>query len=119
MYKLVSQVYKIAPGVLTEHGKTKNPFPNVKAFQLQVFLCTDFESRSTLTLVFSSNTTVSLKQTTTLFSSVSPEPLVSFHNSSLTVQLELLLSDQSPFRLRNGPRSWAPNYEKVLFVLDG
>ena len=23
MYKLVSQVYKIAPGVLTEHGKTK------------------------------------------------------------------------------------------------
>lgn len=29
MYKLVSQVYKIAPGVLTEHGKTKNPYPNV------------------------------------------------------------------------------------------
>lgn len=25
LYKLVSQVYKIAPGVLTEHGKTKNP----------------------------------------------------------------------------------------------
>jgi citrate synthase len=25
MFKLVSQVYKIAPGVLTEHGKTKNP----------------------------------------------------------------------------------------------
>jgi hypothetical protein len=23
MYQLVSQVYKIAPGVLTEHGKTK------------------------------------------------------------------------------------------------
>jgi hypothetical protein len=23
MFKLVSQVYKIAPGVLTEHGKTK------------------------------------------------------------------------------------------------
>jgi len=31
MYKLVSQVYKIAPGVLTEHGKTKNPYPNVDA----------------------------------------------------------------------------------------
>jgi len=29
MFKLVSQVYKIAPGVLTEHGKTKNPYPNV------------------------------------------------------------------------------------------
>ena len=31
MFQLVSQVYKIAPGVLTEHGKTKNPFPNVDA----------------------------------------------------------------------------------------
>lgn len=31
MFKLVSQVYKIAPKVLTEHGKTKNPFPNVDA----------------------------------------------------------------------------------------
>ncbi|BFZ61074.1 citrate (Si)-synthase [Saitoella coloradoensis] len=31
MFKLVSQVYTIAPGVLTEHGKTKNPYPNVDA----------------------------------------------------------------------------------------
>jgi len=31
MFKLVSQVYKVAPGVLTEHGKTKNPYPNVDA----------------------------------------------------------------------------------------
>jgi len=31
MFQLVSQVYKIAPGVLTEHGKTKNPYPNVDA----------------------------------------------------------------------------------------
>ena len=31
MFNLVSQVYKIAPKVLTEHGKTKNPFPNVDA----------------------------------------------------------------------------------------
>ncbi|PGH06013.1 citrate synthase, mitochondrial [Blastomyces parvus] len=29
MFKLVSQVYKIAPGVLTEHGKVKSPYPNV------------------------------------------------------------------------------------------
>ena len=27
MFKLVSQVYKIAPGVLTEHGKTKSESP--------------------------------------------------------------------------------------------
>jgi citrate synthase len=31
MFQLVSQVYKIAPKVLTEHGKTKNPWPNVDA----------------------------------------------------------------------------------------
>ena len=31
LFRLVSQVYKIAPGVLTEHGKTKNPWPNVDA----------------------------------------------------------------------------------------
>ena len=31
MFRLVSQIYNIAPGVLTEHGKTKNPWPNVDA----------------------------------------------------------------------------------------
>jgi citrate synthase len=31
LFKLVSQMYKIAPGVLEEHGKTKNPWPNVDA----------------------------------------------------------------------------------------
>lgn len=31
LFKLVSLVYEVAPGVLTEHGKTKNPFPNVDA----------------------------------------------------------------------------------------
>ena len=31
MFKLVSQLYKLAPEVLTEHGKTKNPYPNVDA----------------------------------------------------------------------------------------
>lgn len=29
MFKLVSQVYEVAPGVLTKQGKTKNPWPNV------------------------------------------------------------------------------------------
>ncbi|KDE07204.1 citrate synthase [Microbotryum lychnidis-dioicae p1A1 Lamole] len=29
VFGYVNQLYKIAPGVLTEHGKTKNPFPNV------------------------------------------------------------------------------------------
>ena len=31
LFKLVHMIYKVAPGVLTEHGKTKNPWPNVDA----------------------------------------------------------------------------------------
>lgn len=31
LFKLVSSIYEVAPGVLTEHGKTKNPWPNVDA----------------------------------------------------------------------------------------
>ncbi|AET37520.1 citrate (Si)-synthase CIT2 Ecym_1280 [Eremothecium cymbalariae DBVPG len=29
LFKLVSAVYEVAPGVLQQHGKTKNPWPNV------------------------------------------------------------------------------------------
>lgn len=29
LYQLVKTISQVAPGVLTEHGKTKNPFPNV------------------------------------------------------------------------------------------
>ncbi len=31
LFKLVSMIFEIAPGVLTEHGKAKNPWPNVDA----------------------------------------------------------------------------------------
>ncbi len=31
MFKAVSLLYDIVPGVLTEQGKTKNPWPNVDA----------------------------------------------------------------------------------------
>ena len=31
LFKLVNMIYEVAPGVLTEHGKTKNPWPNVDA----------------------------------------------------------------------------------------
>jgi len=31
VFKLVDSLFQVAPGVLTEHGKTKNPFPNVDA----------------------------------------------------------------------------------------
>lgn len=31
VFQLVDKLFQVAPGVLTEHGKTKNPFPNVDA----------------------------------------------------------------------------------------
>ncbi|GET87781.1 citrate synthase, putative [Leishmania tarentolae] len=31
LFKLVNTIYKIMPGILEEHGKTKNPYPNVDA----------------------------------------------------------------------------------------
>lgn len=31
LFKLVSTIYEVIPGVLTEHGRTKNPWPNVDA----------------------------------------------------------------------------------------
>jgi citrate synthase len=31
LFKLISIIYEVVPGVLTEHGKTKNPWPNVDA----------------------------------------------------------------------------------------
>jgi citrate synthase len=31
LFKVISMIYKVAPGVLTEHGKAKNPWPNVDA----------------------------------------------------------------------------------------
>lgn len=31
LFQLVKMIYEVAPGVLTEHGKAKNPFPNVDA----------------------------------------------------------------------------------------
>jgi len=29
LFKIVSTIYEVMPGILTEHGKTKNPYPNV------------------------------------------------------------------------------------------
>jgi citrate synthase len=31
LFKLVSMIYEVAPGILQEHGKAKNPWPNVDA----------------------------------------------------------------------------------------
>jgi len=46
LFKLTSQLYNIVPIVLTEHGKTKNPWPNVDAHSgvlLQYYKLTEME----------------------------------------------------------------------------
>jgi citrate synthase len=46
MFKVVSLVYEVAPDVLTKHGKTKNPWPNVDAHSgvlLKYFGVTEFD----------------------------------------------------------------------------
>lgn len=104
MFKLVSQVYKIAPGVLTEHGKTKNPFPNVDAVRIGCSVSNAVtDARSTL--AFSCNTTALPKPTTIPFSSVFRELLVSFPSSSSTELLAPLLSGPSHSAPTHGP-SW-------------
>lgn len=97
MFKLVSQVYKIAPGVLTEHGKTKNPYPNVDAVSSgRLLACQRLWTNAASTPASSFNTMVLLKPITTRSSSASREPLVSFRNSSLTVPWVHRLSVLNP-----------------------
>jgi citrate synthase len=46
LFKVVSLVYEVAPDVLTKHGKTKNPWPNVDAHSgvlLYYFGVTEFD----------------------------------------------------------------------------
>ncbi len=94
MFKLVSQVYKIAPGVLTEHGKTKNPYPNVDAVSSgRLLRCHRLWTNVASTPVSSYNTMVSPKPVTIRSCLASREPLVSFRNSSLTVPWVHRLSD--------------------------
>merc|ERR1711935_361643 len=52
MFKLVNQIYKIAPGVLTEHGKTKNPFPNVDAHSGVLLQHFDLKEENFYTVLF-------------------------------------------------------------------
>ena len=45
LFKLVAQLYDVVPDVLLEHGKAKNPWPNVDAHSgvlLQVNKCSMF-----------------------------------------------------------------------------
>jgi len=52
LFKIVSTIYEVVPGVLTEHGKTKNPWPNVDSHS-GVLLCHyDFTDKDYYTVLF-------------------------------------------------------------------
>jgi citrate synthase len=138
MFKLVSQVYKIAPGVLTEHGKTKNPYPNVDAVSPLPNLESQVHPANASFLstpVSFSNTTVSLSRTSTPFSSVFRVLLVSFPSSSSTAPSVPPSSAPSPSPPTPGPsllvlsfkfkpdlkiesRLWSIMYSTMTFALE-
>ena len=51
-FKLVSQIYSLAPGILTEHGKTKNPWPNVDAHSGVLLQYYGFKEQEFYTVLF-------------------------------------------------------------------
>jgi len=51
-FKLVGQIYNLAPGILTEHGKTKNPWPNVDAHSGVLLQYYGFKEQEFYTVLF-------------------------------------------------------------------
>jgi len=51
-FRLVHQISQIAPGVLTEHGKTKNPHPNVDAQSGVLFYNLGLQDFTYYTVIF-------------------------------------------------------------------
>ena len=52
LFKIVSTIYEVVPGVLTEHGKTKNPFPNVDAHSGALLMHYGLTENSFYTVLF-------------------------------------------------------------------
>eukprot|EP01038_Epipyxis_sp_PR26KG_P010599 gene10599-14239_t len=52
LFKIVSTIYEVMPGVLTEHGKTKNPYPNVDSHSGVLLWHYDFKDYQYYTVLF-------------------------------------------------------------------
>jgi len=52
LFKLVNTVYEVMPGVLTEHGKTKNPYPNVDSHSGVLLTHYGFKEHDYYTVLF-------------------------------------------------------------------
>lgn len=52
LFKIVNTIYEVMPGVLTEHGKTKNPYPNVDSHSGVLLWHYGFKDYSYYTVLF-------------------------------------------------------------------
>jgi len=52
LFKVVNTVYQVMPGVLTEHGKTKNPYPNVDSHSGVLLMHYGFDKYDYYTVLF-------------------------------------------------------------------
>jgi len=52
LFKMVETIYQVMPGVLTEHGKTKNPYPNVDSHSGVLLWHYDFKEYEYYTVLF-------------------------------------------------------------------
>lgn len=52
LFKIVSTIYEVMPAVLTEHGKTKNPYPNVDSHSGVLLWHYGFKDYSYYTVLF-------------------------------------------------------------------
>jgi citrate synthase len=52
LFKIVGTIYKVMPGVLTEHGKTKNPWPNVDSHSGVLLHHFNFKEENYYTVLF-------------------------------------------------------------------
>jgi len=52
LFKVVSTIYEVMPGVLTEHGKTKNPYPNVDSHSGVLLNHYNFTEKDYYTVLF-------------------------------------------------------------------
>lgn len=52
LFKIVSTIYEVMPGILTKHGKTKNPYPNVDSHSGVLLWHYGFKDYSYYTVLF-------------------------------------------------------------------
>jgi len=52
LFKIVSTIFEVMPGILTKHGKTKNPFPNVDSHSGVLLWHYGFKDYSYYTVLF-------------------------------------------------------------------